>query len=51
MNYKSEATEILEEYSRAYSEVDRDRLARKLEDIAKAAQTPPPSFCYVEEAY
>lgn len=48
MNYKNEATEILEEYSRAYSEVDRDRLARKLEDIAKAANKPPKDAKYGE---
>lgn len=48
MNYKAEATEILEEYSRAYSEVDRDRLARKLEDIAKETSKPPKGARYGE---
>ena len=35
MNYKVIANEILEEYASYYSEVDRDTLARKLEDISK----------------
>lgn len=34
-NYKYEAVEILEEYVNAYSHVDIERLARKLEEIAK----------------
>ena len=34
-NYKYEAEEILEEYVNAYSQVDIERLARKLEKIAK----------------
>lgn len=48
MNYKSEATEILEEFASSYSEVDRDQLAKKLEDIAKTAQAPPPNAKYGE---
>lgn len=36
-----EATEILEEFASSYSEFDRNLLAKKLEDIAKTAQTPP----------
>ncbi len=48
MNYKNEATEILEEFASSYSEVDRNRLARKLEDIAKEAQTPPSNAKYGE---
>lgn len=38
MNYKYEATEILEEYASSYSEVDVERLARKLESIGGDSQ-------------
>ena len=48
MNYKNEATEILEEFASSYSEVDRDRLARKLEDIAKEANKPTKDAKYGE---
>lgn len=37
MNYKEEAREILEEYASSYSEVDVERLARKLEEITRRA--------------
>lgn len=48
MNYKYEATEILEEFASSYSEVDRDQLARKLEDIAKEANKPTKDAKYGE---
>ena len=41
MNYKAEATAILEEFASSYSEFDIKRLIRKLENITKAAHTPP----------
>ena len=34
--YEYKAEEILEEYASAYSQVDKERLARKLELIAKS---------------
>lgn len=48
VNYKAEAKEILEEFASSYSEVDRDRLARKLEDIAKETNKPPKDAKYGE---
>ena len=48
MNYKAEATDILEEYTRAYSIAERDALARKLEEIAKEANKPPKDAKYGE---
>lgn len=48
VNYKAEAKEILEAFASSYSEVDRDQLARKLEDIAKEANKPTKDAKYGE---
>jgi hypothetical protein len=49
MKYIVEAEEILEEYVNAYSQVDLEKVARKLESIAK--DTAKETYYHMAKAY